>query len=65
MNAQERIGVYIAENGIRQSFVAQKSGIDLAVFNRIILGKRAMRADEYEKICIALHKQPYDFMCVS
>lgn len=65
MNAQERIGEYLEQNGIRQTFVAQKSGIDVAVFNRIILNKRAMRADEYEKICIALNKQPNDFMCVS
>lgn len=65
MNAQQRIGQYIEEHGIRQSFVAQKSGIDLAVFNRIVLNKRAMRADEYEKICIALDKEPNDFMCVS
>ena len=65
MNTQERINKYLEENGIMQSFVAEKSGIDAAVFNRIMHNKRAMRADEYENICIALNKKPNDFMCVS
>lgn len=62
MDVQKRIASYIADNGIKQSFIADKTGIDKAVISAIMTNKRKMSADEYELIVKALNKTPNDFM---
>ena len=61
----ERISEYLQEQGIKQRFVAEKIGVADAVVSQMLNGNRKISADEYELICIALEKEPNDFMTVT
>lgn len=45
---------YIAESGIKQKAIAEKSGIKESAFSLIMNKKRKCSADEYARICAAL-----------
>lgn len=62
MTVQKRVATYLLDNGITQAFVAEKTGIKRKRMSDILTLKSKMKADEYEKICKALGKQPNDFM---
>ena len=64
MNVQERIAQYIQDNGIMQGFISEKTGISKPKISQILNLKRKMSADEFELFCIALKKEPNDFMNV-
>ena len=64
MNVQERVADYILNNGIKQMFVVEKTGLSKDVISAILNKKRKMSADEFELICKALNKAPNDFMLV-
>ena len=64
MEVQERIASYVANNGIKQSFIVEKTGYNKDIVSAILNNRRRMTADEYEKFCIALNKEPNDFMCI-
>ena len=64
MNVQSRIAQYISANGIKQSFIVEKTGLSKDIVSAIINKKRKMSADEYELFCKALNKTPNDFMDV-
>lgn len=42
---------YIAENGIKQNFVAEKAGMPAELLRRSLDGKRKLQADEFIVIC--------------
>ena len=52
MDAHKKIRNYIESNGIKLNFVANKAGIPLKTFYRLINGQKKMSLEEYEKICI-------------
>ena len=62
MNTQARIAQYIVDNGIKQSFIAEKSGINKVRLSTILTSKSRMYADEFVKICQVINKTPNDFM---
>ena len=62
MSVQSRIAEYVSANGIKQSFIVEKTGLNKNVISAILNLDRKMSADEYEKICRALNKTPNDFM---
>lgn len=62
MIVQARVADYVQNNGIRSSFIAEKTELSPVIVSRILSRKREMTADEFEKICRALHKQPNDFI---
>ena len=62
MDTQARIAQYIVDNGIKQSFISDKSGINKVRLSTILTGKSRMYADEFVKICVVLNKTPNDFM---
>lgn len=64
MNVQERVADYILNNGIKQVFIVEKSGLNKDVISAILNKRRKMSADEFELICKALNKTPNDFMLV-
>ena len=64
MVVQSRIADYIRKMGIKQSVICEKTGISVWALSAMLTGNRRMTADEFEKICIALEKEPNDFMCV-
>ena len=50
----QKIKAYLEENGITQTFVANKSGIPLQKLNLSLNGNRKLDFGEYELICGAL-----------
>jgi hypothetical protein len=63
-SAQKRIADYINEMGIKQSVISKKTGITQCALCAMLMQNRVMLADEYMKICIAIGKEPNDFMVV-
>jgi transcriptional regulator with XRE-family HTH domain len=45
---------YLEENGIKQNFLSEKTGIPASVINAILNDKRKVEANEYMKICDAI-----------
>lgn len=50
----EKIKSYLENNGITQTFVANKTGIPVQKLNLSLNGNRRLDFDEYELICGAL-----------
>lgn len=64
MNVQERVAQYVQDNGIKQSFIAEKTGFSKVKISMLLNLNQKMTADEFEIFCKALRKQPNDFMLV-
>ena len=62
MVVQSKVAQYIEEQGIKQSWLAQKTGLTDNMISGILNGKRKMTADEFVRICKAIGKNPNDFM---
>ncbi len=62
MNVQARVAEYIKRIGIKQAEVSRKTGIKPKRLSGIVNCSLKMTADEYEKICKAIEKEPNDFM---
>ena len=62
MVVQSKVAQYLEEQGIKQSWLAQKTGLTDNMISGILNGKRKMSADEFVCICKALGKNPNDFM---
>ncbi len=45
---------YLMENGIKQSYVSEKSGIPASILNMMLNDNRKIEANEYMKICDAI-----------
>jgi transcriptional regulator with XRE-family HTH domain len=56
----EKIGQYLIENGIKQSFIAEKVGLTTTQMSDIINRGRRIDCVEYFKICKVLNV-PYEF----
>ncbi len=54
------IANYLKENGIKQSYLCEKTGLTKHCISFALNNKRKLSVDEYVKICIALNV-PYDF----
>lgn len=50
----KRIKAYLAENGIKQSFISEKTGIPNDTLSKILSGVRDLKVIEYVHICRAL-----------
>lgn len=55
-----KIKKYMDNKGIKQTFLAEKTGMSLQAINTILNGNRKIEATEYYDICNALDK-PLDF----
>lgn len=55
MKIQMKIAKYIIDNGIKQKFISEKTGIPNNTLSTILNGKRKMSADEFVEIVIALN----------
>jgi len=62
MVVQSKVAQYLEEQGIKQSWLAQKTGLTDNMISGILNGKRKMTADEFVRICKAIGKNPNDFM---
>lgn len=54
MKIYQKISLYINENGIKQRFISDKTGISENILSMILNGKRKMDADEFVEIILAL-----------
>lgn len=45
---------YLSEHGIKQSFVAEKTGISADLISKTLKGERRLLADEFIRICKAI-----------
>lgn len=50
----ERINTYMRDNGIKQSFISEKTGISPQKLSLSLNGNRKLQFEEYELICGAL-----------
>lgn len=55
MKTGREIKAYLEENGISQTFLSKKTGIELPKLNLALNGNRRLTFDEYEIICWALN----------
>lgn len=62
MNVQARVAEYIKRLGIKQAEISRKTDIKQKRLSGIMNCSLKMTADEYEKICKAIEKEPNDFM---
>lgn len=51
MSVGLKIKMYLAENGITQTYLSKKTGINSVKLNLSLNGKRTLGYDEYELIC--------------
>lgn len=61
MSANDVIRNHMAENGIKQTFVAERVGISPELFRRSLNGERKIPADEFIAICSVLSLDLRDF----
>ena len=64
MQIYEKVRAYIDDNGLKQVAVAQKAGFSFSTFDAILNGKRTMRAEDLQKICLALDVSATTFIPV-
>ena len=57
---RDAIKRYLNENGIKQSYLAEKIGMSAPTLSALLNGKRSFEIEEYINICNAL-KLPFDF----
>lgn len=62
MVVESRIAQYINDRGIRRSFIAERTGLGRDVFNNILLGRRKLSIDEFQKVCIVMKVDPLLFL---
>lgn len=58
----EKISDYIEQNGIKQTFIADKCGWTKQKLYNILHGRNRISVEDYEAICEAL-SVPFDFFC--
>lgn len=62
MRVYEKIKKYMEDNGIKQNYVSEKSGIPENTLSMILNGKRKLDADEAVLIFKALGTTPNDII---
>lgn len=60
MTISNAIANYIDEKGIKQKFLAEKTGLSCEAMSNMLNGKRKLEVDEYAKICETLNVS-FDF----
>lgn len=58
----EKISAFLTDNGIKQNFLAGKTGINKSTLSSILKGETKLSTDRLELICGVLGKEPNDFV---
>lgn len=61
MNINERLNIYVNENGIKQAYIAKKTGLSSDTISKILNGNRRILANEFLQICNVLNIDPNIF----
>lgn len=62
MDAAKKLKAYLVDHGIKQTFVAEKSGIEVKTLNAILNGNVKLSVERLEAICKALEVEPKNFL---
>nr|WP_302591343.1 helix-turn-helix transcriptional regulator [uncultured Marvinbryantia sp.] len=62
MEVGSKIKKYLEDNGISQTFLSKKTGIELPKLNLALNGNRKLTFTEYELICGALNVEAGAFL---
>ena len=62
MRINEIIACYIKNNGVKQSYISEATGINKNALSSILKGKRKMSADEFLKIILLLNIEIGEFI---
>lgn len=62
MTFYEKISDYLKQNGIKQTFIADKCGWTKQKLYNLLHGRNRISVEDYEAICEAL-SVPFDFFC--
>lgn len=57
----EQLDKYVKDNGIKQAYIAQQTGLSADTISKVLRGERRMMADEFLNICFALGIDPAQF----
>lgn len=52
---------YMKDNGIKQVFVSEKTGMSPQILGQLLNGQRKIEVSEFFKICEAIGLDPLDF----
>lgn len=58
MSVQDKVAQYITDNGIKQAFICQQTGISKNALSAMLNSQRKMSVSEFEQICRALKARP-------
>lgn len=58
----QRIKAYLTNNGIKQSFLSEKTDISNSILSAILAGSRKIEIMEYYRICRALNVDMLTFI---
>ena len=58
----EKLKMYIKDSGLKQTYIAEKSGIDAKTLNAILNGYIRLTVDRLEAICKVLNVSPKKFL---
>ena len=61
MEVADKLKAYIEDNGIKQTYIAEKTGIDVKTLNAILNGYVRLSVDRLEAICKVLKVSPKKF----
>lgn len=61
MSINKRLSEYVSDNGIKQVYIAQKTGLPADTVSKMLKGNRRILADEFLLICTALDINPNIF----
>lgn len=62
MTIQRKVAEYVTNNGIKQSYISDRTGLGRNVVSGILTSKRKMSVDEFELFCKALRVTPEEFI---
>lgn len=64
MNTSAKLKIYIRNSGLKQCFVAERSGFTENQLSQMLNDKRIITADDLEIICNALNCTPNDIYSI-
>ncbi len=62
MVVEAKIAAYLHDKGIKKCFVAQRAGIPVSKFSKIINGHTSMDSDDFIRVCEVLNVSPELFL---
>lgn len=61
MDVAKRLKAYITEHGLKQTYIAEQSGIDANTLNAVLNGNIRLSVERLEAICKVLKVSPKIF----